>query len=299
MTQTQDEQNVQASWAQTQGSTQDEQNVQASWTQTQSSTQDEQNVQTNEQSITENEWIQAAETIVTNTLDTGVKKAQWIWEAGIEWVKSAASQWIESAKSTLKEWWELLKETSQNAIEWIKGAWQDLKEGIWDIVTWVTSGEWILESWKAVVQWTFSTTTNVVWNVATNVVNTWENVVNWAIWAVTNIATWAGNVVKDSINNVAWIILPEQWARTVKDIQNKISQWAENLTTQTREKLQEWWEQASGLFGGLINKVKGFFSNKNAQKIMDEANAPINTTPQVQQPAEVQPGDIQQPTSTN
>lgn len=94
--------------------------------------------------------------------------------------------------------------------------------------------------------------------------------------------------------------------------------------------MQETGEKAKGFFSGLRDNLKSSFNSKEAQKVLDEASAPIDTTqvqqpvapqvqqptapqvqqptapqtqqptaPQVQQPAtpEVQPGDVQQPTN--
>ncbi len=277
-------------------------------------------VETNSE-VQEKSLIDDGKELITDTLNSGVEKIKWVWQAWIEWVKSAASQWVESVKDTIEQWWNILKETSQNTIEWIKGVWQNIKEWFWDIVAWVTSGGWVLESWKAVVKWSVTTATNVVWNATTNVIETWTSVVNWAVWAVSNVATSAGNVVKDSINNVAWTVLPEQAAQKVANFQDKVSQWAQDLWTMARETLQETWQKAKWFFANLRDNFKSWFSSKDAQKVMDEVNAPLEVTaqqpatpqvqqpatpqvqqptaPQVQQPEEVQLWDIQQPTQTN
>lgn len=273
--------------------------------------------------------IESGKEFISWTLNTGVEKVKWIWQAWIEWVKSAASQWVESVKDTLEKWWDILKETSQSAIEGIKGVWQDIKEWFWNVVAWVTSGEWVLESGKAVVQWTVTTTANVVGNVASNVMDTWTSVVNWAVWAVSNVVTSAWNVVKNSVNDVAWAVLPWQVAQKVENFQDKVSQWAQDLWVKARETLQETWQKAKWFFANLRDNFKSAFSSKDAQKVMDEVNAPIEiaaqqpaapqaqqpaapqvqqpaapqvqqpVAPQVQQPVEVQPWDIQQPTPTN
>jgi hypothetical protein len=212
--------------------------------------------------------------------------------------------------------------------------WQDLKEGFWNTFSEATSGKWVLEWGKATIQGAVTTTANVVGNATTNTVEAGQSVVNWTIWAAWNIATWAGNVVKDSINNVAWAVLPEQAAQKVSDFQDKVSQWAQDLWVKAKDTLQETWQKAKWFFSGLRDKFKTGFSSKDAQKVIDEANAPVDRsqqpanpvvaqpapqvqqpvapevtqpvtpevaqpTPQVQQPTEVQPGDVQQPTPTN
>lgn len=236
--------------------------------------------------------------IISETLNTGMEKIQWIWQAGVEWIQNAASQWVESITSTLEQWWDLLREWWQNTIEWIKGIWQDLKDGFWNIISEATSGKGVIESWTAIVQWTVNTATNVVWNAATNVMNTWTSVVNGTIWAVSNVATWAGNVVKDSVNNIAWAVLPGQAAQWVTNFTNTVSQWAQDLWNKAKETLQETGQKAKWFFTGLWDNFKSWFSN-DAQKVIDEANAPIETTQQttsqVQQPTESQP---QQPTES-
>ena len=365
MTQTQDEQNVQTSGSQAQGTNPvvDEQNAQTSGTQAQntdanpvtdgsqastsgdsnteissSQTNPSTNEPTSEQAqnttpeTKSTSLIDDGKKAGANLLGTGVEKVKWIWEAGVEWVKSAASQWVESVKDTFEQGKETLKETGQNTIEWIKWMWQDLKEGFWNTFSEATSGKWVLEWSKAVIQGTVTTTTNLVGNATTNAMDAGQSVVTWTIWATSNIATWAGNVVKDSINNVAWAVLPEQAAQKVSDFQNKVSTTAQNLGTQAKDTLQETWQKAKWFFSGLRDNFKSGFSSKDAKKVMDEANAPLDTTqqpanpevaqptpqvqqpvapevaqpanpevaqptPQVQQPTEVQPGDIQQPTN--
>lgn len=115
-----------------------------------------------------------------------------------------------------------------------------------------------------------------------------------------------------------------------------MTQSALDLGNKATETLQETGEKAKGFFTGLRGSLTSGFSNKDAQKVLDEANAPIDmsqqpaapqvqqpatpqvqqpaapqvqqpATPQVQQPAtpeaqqpvapEAQPGDIQQPTN--
>ena len=74
--------------------------------------------------------------------------------------------------------------------------------------------------------------------------------------------------------------------------------------------MQDVGETAKWFFSGLWGNLKWSFSN--AQKVIDEANSPVEIQPQAeqpvapqaeqpaapQQPTEVQPGDIQQPTQT-
>ena len=133
MTQTQDEQNVQASGSQTQQSTNpvaNEQDVLAS------DNQAEDIVMTEETSSKEHTIdYEIGESAVSSLINNGsavisswVEKIKWFWKAGVEWVQNVASQWVESVKDTLAQWWDILKETSQNAIEWIKNVWQDIKE---------------------------------------------------------------------------------------------------------------------------------------------------------------------------
>ncbi len=334
MTQTQDEQNVQASGSQTQQSTNpvaNEQDVLAS------DNQAEDIVMTEETSSKEHTIdYEIGESAVSSLINNGsavisswVEKIKWFWKAGVEWVQNVASQWVESVKDTLAQWWDMLKETSQNAIEWIKNVWQDIKEWFWNIISWASSGGWVLESWKAVVQWTVSTATNVVWNAATNVMETWTSVVSWAVWAVSNVATSATNVVKDSVNNIAWAVLPWQAAQGVANFNEKVSQWAQDLWAKAKETIQETGEKAKWFFSWLWDNFKSWFSSNDAKKVMDEINAPLETdvqaqqqatpqvqqpvapqvqqpatpqveqpaAPQVQQPAEVQLWDTQQPTN--
>ncbi len=290
---------------------------------------------TNDSQPAEAKWdslIDTSKGVVSGTLNTGMDKIQWVWQASVEWIQNAASQWVESMTSALGQWGDMLKESWQNTIEWIKNAWEDLKDWLGNIIAWATSGGWIVESGTAVVQWTVSTTANVVWNAATNVMDTWTNVVNWAAWAVSNVAAWATNVVTSSVNNVVWAVLPEQAAQWVSNFTNTVSQWAQNLGAKATDTIKDAGETAKWFFSGLWGNIKWTISPKDAQKVIDEANAPMDATqqqaaPQVQQPAaqptppvatpeavqaatqpatpqvsqptpEVQTWDIQQPTQT-
>ena len=268
-----------------------------------------------------NSFIDSGKEVVSETLNTGMEKIQWVWQAGVEWIQNAASQWVESMTSALGQWGDILKEWWQNTIEWIKGVWDDLKNWLENIVSWATSGNWVVESGTAVVKWTVSTTANVVWNAATNAMDTGTTVVNGAVWAVSNVATWATNVVKDSVNNVVWAVLPGQAAQWVANFTNTVSQWAQNLWAKAKDTIQDAGETAKWFFSGLWGNIKWTLSSKEAQRVIDDANAPIDTTqqpaapqvaqpaaapevaqpaaPQVEQPAttEVQPWDIQQPTN--
>ena len=154
--------------------------------------------------------------------------------------------------------------------------------------------------------------------------DTGTTVVNGTVWAVSNVASWAANVVTNSVNNVAWSILPEQAAQWVANFTNTVSQWAQTLWEKATDTIKDAWETAKWFFSGLWGNIKWTLSNSNAQKVMDEANAPLETpqqpAPQAQQPAsqpaatapevnqqvapqanqptpEVQAWDIQQPTN--
>ena len=323
MTQTQDEQNVGTPVTPAQDGT-------SVWTPV---TEDTANQATPAEPVAENTVAEAAQPapaqwdslldtskgVVSDTLNTGMDKIQWAWQAGIEWVQNAASQWVESITSTLGQWGDILKEWWQNTIEWIKSAWDDLKNWLSNIVAGATSGGGIAESGTAVVQWTVSTTANVVWNAATNAMDTGTNVVNGAVWAVWNVATWATNVVTSSVNNVVWAVLPGQAAQWVSNFTNTVSQWAQNLGNKATDTIKDAGNTAKWFFTGLWGNIKWTISPKDAQQVMDDANAPVNTVqpaapetaqpaapevaqpaaPQVAQPApEVQPWDIQQPTQT-
>jgi len=277
---------------------------------------------TTSEPIAQAQWNSLMDTskgVVSDTLNTGMDKIQWVWQAGVEWVQNAASQWIESMTSTLGQWGDVLKEGWQNTIEWIKGVWDDLKNWLWNIVAWATSGGWVVESGTAVVGWTVETTANVVWNAATNAMDTGTTVVSGAAWAVTNVATWATNVVTDSVNNVVWAVLPGEAGKWVSNLTNTVSQWAQNLWTKATDTIKDAGETAKWFFTGLWGNIKWSLSSKDAQKVMDDANAPVDMSqqpvaPQVAQPAapqaaqpaapqaaqpaaEVQPWDIQQPTA--
>lgn len=62
--------------------------------------------------------------------------------------------------------------------------------------------------------------------------------------------------------------------------------------------MEETGQKAKGFFANLWDNFKSSFSSKEAKKVMDEVNAPLDTsaqqpaTPQVQQPATPQ---VQQP----
>ena len=298
MTQTQDEQNVGTpvtpaqDWSATTPVTQDP-------TQTTSAQPVADNTVNTEESnsnIENKSLIESWKDTVSGIVGTWVEKVKGIWQAGVEWVKSAASQWVESVKDTFEQGKETLKETGQNTIEWIKWIWQDIKEWFWNTFSETTSAKWVLEWGKAIIQWTATTTANVAWNAVTNTMNTWTSVVNGTIWAVWNIASWAGNVVKDSINNVAWTVLPEWAAQWVANFNEKISQWAQNLWTKTKETIHETWQKAKWFFSGLRDNFKSWFSSKDAKKVMDEANAPLDTTQQPVNPGVVQASSqVQQP----
>ena len=142
-----------------------------------------------------------------------------------------------------------------------------------------------------------------------------------------NVAKSAWTVVQNSINWVAWTVLPEKWAQVVQDIQNQVSQGAQNLGKQAREKLQEWWEKAKWFFAWLRKNFRDGFAPKNAKEIMQQASAPVEqpqnmpqsstvpvvdqpttpvvdqpTTPVVEQPNNITPEvtlwDKQEPTET-
>ena len=273
------------------------------------------------------EWIQ-------NATSQWVEAIQWVWQAWIEWVQNVASQWVESVTTTLQQWWDTLKQTWESTVQWVMWVWEDLKEGIWNIVSGATSGNGVIESGTAVVQGTVSTATNVVWNAATSAMDTWTSVVNGTVGTVTNVATWATNVVKDSVNNIVWSVLPGQAGQWITNLSNTVTQSALDLWNKASETLQETGEKAKWFFSGLRGNLTSSLNSKEAQKVMDEANAPMDmnaqnqqaqqpaapqvqqpvapqvqqpAAPQVQQPAapeaqqpvapQVQPWDIQQPTN--
>lgn len=243
--------------------------------------------------------IEDSKNTIANGVNTGVETIQWVWQAWIEWIQNAASQGVESVTSTLQQWWDTLKQTWQSAVQGVMWVWEDLKEGMWNIISGATSGNWVIESGTAVVQGTVSTATNVVGNAATNVMDTWTSVVNNTVWAVTNVATGATNVVKDSVNNIVWAVLPGQVGQGVTNLSNTVTQSALDLWNKAQETLQQTGEKAKWFFSGLRGNLTSGFSSKDAQKVLDEANAPINpqeiqqpAAPQVQQPVAPQ---VQQP----
>jgi len=259
--------------------------------------------------------LQDGTSTVTNIASTWVETIKWAGQAWVDSIQWVAAQWVESVKDTVEFAWDTLKETSESAISWIKWVGTDLKDWLSQTIQNATSWGSVIESGTAVVKWTVGTATNVVGNAASSVVNTGESVVNGTLDSATNIASWAANVVKDGFNNVVGSVLPGQAGQTVTNVTDKISQWAQDLWNKAKETLQETGQKAKGFFSGIRDNFKAGFSAKtqDANDIMQQASAPLEhpapeqpsvstseaaSTPQ-QPTAEVQPGDIQQPTQAN
>lgn len=279
---------------------------------------------TSDQTEKDESIIQQWTNVVKDTIHTWVEKVQEIWQTWIEQIKDAWTQTVNTGKEAVQ--WAVSTgiEAWQSAVQWIVWAAKDLTQGVSDTFHNATSWEWIIDSWKAVVKWTIWTTAQVVHNAASTTVNAAESAIHSGADIATNVAKTAGWVVQNSINGIAWTVLPEKWAQIVQDIQNKVSQWAETLGNQAKETLEEWWKKAKGFFAGLWDSFKSGFSTKNAKEIMQEASTPVEpvvqnpasatpvieqpTAPVVEQPSSpiveqpasnVQQWDIQQPTPTN
>ena len=347
MTQTQDEQNVQVPGDQTQNANPvaNEQNVQSTTpdlsavdvapeapaaepTEQPAAPVAEQptpKVQPEAQGSMIQEWVST----VTDTLKSGVETLTDTWKASVEHVQQIWEDAVNTGTEAVQQTMSTATQAGQEAVQWVVWATNDLKQGISDTINNAKNAQWIVESGKAVVQWTVWTTAQVAEKATSSAVNAAEWLVGGTVGVAGNVVESAWSVVQNSVNNVAWAVLPEQAAQKVADFQNKVSTTAQNLGTQAKDTLQETWQKAKWFFAGLWDNFKSGFSTKNANEIMQQASAPLeqpaapaapvteqpaapvaeqpaapvteqSAAPAPQQPAhEVQPGDVQQPTQTN
>ena len=372
MTQTQDEQNVQSSGTQSTNPVADEQNVQSSGTQGTNPVADEQNVQTTTPDLSavdlttetpapaveqpgeipteptaketaeapaQEQWaLQRWANAVKEKVQSWVDKVKEAWKEWVEKIKDSGKEFVDSTKSAFHWAVDTVKQAWQSMVQWVKSVGQDVKDGVSNTVQDVKNSSWVVDSANAVAKWSAETTTNAVETGVSSAVQTGEWVAQGTADATWNLAQWTGNAVQSGVNNTAWAVLSAQSAQKVANFQDKVSQGAQNLGNQAREKLHEWWEKAKWFLAGLRDSFKSGFSTKNAKAIMNEADSPIDpaeqqaaqaaaqsTAPVAAEPAapvaaepvapvaaepvapvaaepaapEVQPGDIQQPTQTN
>ena len=110
--------------------------------------------------------------------------------------------------------------------------------------------------------------------------------VKWTVAWTWNVASW---VVKDVNNGV----LPEKTATKLNNFNDKTSQKAQELWGKAKEKLNEAWDKTKWFFSNMWNNFKSGFSSKDAKKVLDEANAPLETpqpaVPEAQAAPAVQP----------
>ena len=288
--------------------------------------QPESNSQPEVQTSVIQEWMNT----VKDSVRSGVDAIADTWKAWVEQIQQIWENAMNTSTEAVQQTMSTATQAGTEAVQWVVWATNDLKQWISDTFHNAANAGWVIEWGKAVVQGTVGTTAQVAEKAVWSTVSAAEWLVGGTVWAAENVVSSASSVVQNSVNTVAWKILPEAWAQKIADFQNKVSQGAQNLWTQARDTLQETWQKAKWFFAGLRDNFKSGFSTKNANDIMQQASAPLEhseqpVAPEAQQPAvpvaqqpaapvaqqpaapvveqpatpEVQPGDVQQPTQTN
>ena len=208
------------------------------------------------------QWVDSVKWAIWNWVQavTDLGK-QWAGKGKefIAWWKEAVSGAITSTKEVVQDNIEIAKNSVHENVDNAKSFVQDSVQTTKGAILWV--------AWSAAqaIEWTVGAVDKVA-----------TGVVQWAVSATSQVINGTGNAIQGINNWIAWAILPEQQAQKVSNFQDKISQWAQNLWAQAKDKVQEAWQQAKGFLASLWDKFKKGFSVGNAKEVMQQASEPID-----------------------